>query len=75
MTLFLMLVVLAIPSRTGDIEQVVHREWVGASGMPACQREANKRAEQYREKLAADVARLKARVVGVCQEIQPKEPT
>lgn len=58
MTLFLMLVVLSIPSRPGtaDIEQVVHREFVGASGVLACQREANKRAEQYREKLAADVA-------------------
>lgn len=77
MSLFLLLVVLAIPGRpgAGDIEQVVHCGWVGASGMPACQREANRRAEQYREKLAADVARLKARVIGVCQEIQPKEPT
>ena len=72
-----MLVVLAIPSRPGtaDLEQVVHREWVGASGQVACQREADKRAAQYREAHASEVQRLKARVIGVCQEVQPKEPT
>lgn len=77
MSLYLLLVILAIPGRPGtaDLEHVVHREWIGASGMLACQREANKKADEQREKRAADVARLKARVIGVCQEVQPKEPT
>jgi hypothetical protein len=70
-----MLVILAMPSRPGfgDIEQVIHREWITSSGQLACQQHSNKRAEEQREKRAADVARLKARVYGICT--QPKETT
>lgn len=75
MSVFVVLVVLAIPSRPGlaDIEQVVHREWITASSVVVCQQHADKRAVEARTKYAADIARLKARTVGICTE--PKELT
>lgn len=70
MNMFLILVVLVIPSRQGDLEQVVHRELITASTATVCQQHADKLADEQREKRAADVQRLRARVVGVCSPMK-----
>jgi hypothetical protein len=74
MNIFVVLVVLLIPGKPGttDMEQVMFREWITASGQASCQKHADTRADEQRAKKAADVERLRARVVGVC--IQHKEP-
>jgi hypothetical protein len=74
MSMWLVLVLIAIPSGRGlpDMEQVVFRELIVAGTSTVCQQHANKRAEEQRTKRAEDIARLKARVVGVC--IEQKEP-
>ncbi len=73
MTPYLITILLVLPSQPGqpDVATVMPpRVLINASSRSACQAHADKLAAERREREAATVARLKARVVGECTAVE-----
>jgi len=61
MSIFLVLILVAVPGYGGELTAEIHREFITASSAKVCQAHADKRAEEQRAK-----QQVKGRVFGVC---------
>jgi hypothetical protein len=61
MSIYLVIVLLAVPGQGGELVAELSREWISASTASVCQSHADKRAEEARKK-----QQVRGRVFGVC---------
>ena len=70
MTAYLVLVLLLVPSQGGTALQTeLHQEVVSASSDEACQRHADKLADEQRRKHLETVRKTRGLVVGECRRL------
>ena len=65
MSIYLIVVMLTLPGPSAPSTELA-REWTTASSLAVCQQRADKLAADERAKQAPAIARMKARVAGLC---------